>query len=234
MTVGVTGFEPAAFWSQTRRSSQAELHPAQESGYYTYLRGDLQENHFLPIIKPSFFGVHRMETMIHKTRVRLITGDITEMATDAIVNAANSQLLHGGGVAGAIVRKGGRSIQDESNRVAPVGVGQAVITGAGKLKCRYVIHAVGPRMGEGDEDNKLRNATLNSLRAAEENKLGSIAFCAISTGIFGYPIGRCAAIMLGTVVGYLAGETGLREVVFCLYDQAGYKVFAEELRRQSV
>ena len=174
-----------------------------------------------------------MEMMINNTRLELVVGDITEMGTDAIVNAANSQLLHGGGVAGAIVRKGGRSIQDESNRVAPVPVGMAVITGAGTLKCRYVIHAVGPRMGEGDEDAKLKNAMLNSLRVAEEHKLKSIAFCAISTGIFGYPLGRCAAIMIRTVMDILAGAICLRHVVFCLYDQSAYAVFLDELKRQT-
>ena len=174
-----------------------------------------------------------MEMMINNTRLELVVGDITEMGTDAIVNAANSQLVHGGGVAGAIVRKGGRSIQDESNRIAPVPVGKAVITGAGTLKCRYVIHAVGPRMGEGDEDAKLKNATLNSLRVAEEHKLKSMAFCAISTGIFGYPLGRCAAVMIRTVMDTLAGGTCLEYVVFCLFDQSAYDVFSDELKRQT-
>jgi O-acetyl-ADP-ribose deacetylase (regulator of RNase III) len=173
-----------------------------------------------------------METQIDQTLVELILGDITEMHTDAIVNAANSQLLHGGGVAGAIVRKGGRIIQDESNRIAPVPVGQAAMTGAGNLKCRYVIHAVGPRMGEGDEDIKLRNATLNSLRLADDHRLRSVAFCAISTGIFGYPVDRCAAVMLTALREHLTDATGLKHVIICLYDQKTYDTFLAELRRQ--
>jgi len=172
-----------------------------------------------------------MEILIQKTKIRLLIGDITQQATDAIVNAANSRLIHGGGVAGAIVRKGGRSIQDESCRKAPIPVGQAVITGAGSLPCKYVIHAIGPQMGEGDEDQKLKNATLNCLRIAEENNLSSIAFCAISTGIFGYPMDRCAQIMLSNTIHHLKGQTGLNEVIFCLYDQKAYNIFSSTLKK---
>jgi len=106
-----------------------------------------------------------------------------------------------------------------------------VITGAGKLKAKYVIHAVGPRMGEGDEDNKLRNATLNSLKLAEEHGVKSIAFPAISTGIFGFPKDRCAKIMLRTAVEYLRKGSGIERVVFCLYDDETYRIFSEELER---
>src|SRR5512134_1487909 len=151
--------------------------------------------------------------------LELIEGDITEMDTDAIVNAANARLVLGGGVAGAIRRKGGPQIQEECDRIGGAFVGGAVITTGGKLKARHVIHAVGPRMGEGNEDEKLRNATLNSLRVADENHLKSIAFPAISTGIFGFPIQRCAEIMLATAIDYLRGKTGLERVVFCLYGQ---------------
>lgn len=172
-----------------------------------------------------------MEIRVENTTLKLLVGDITQQTTDAIVNAANGRLIHGGGVASAIVRKGGMSIQIESFKKAPVPVGQAVITGAGKLKCKYVIHAVGPRMGEGDEDEKLKNATLNCLRIAEENKLSSIAFCAISTGIFGYPIDRCADIMLSNTISYLKGQTELKEVIFCLYDQKAYDIFSNTLKK---
>ena len=175
-----------------------------------------------------------MQVKINRTELELIVGDITEQATDAIVNAANSMLIHGGGVAGAIVRKGGQSIQDQSDKLAPVPAGQAVFTGAGKLKCRYVIHAVGPRMGEGSEDEKLKNATLNCLKTAEDNKLSSLSFCAVSTGIFGYPKGRCAEIMLSCTIEYLGGRTCIEKVVFCLYDQKTYDVFAAELKRQTI
>jgi O-acetyl-ADP-ribose deacetylase (regulator of RNase III) len=110
----------------------------------------------------------------------------------------STHLKHGGGVAGAIVRKGGRLIQDESDRIGYCPAGQAAITGGRSLKARNVIHAVGPRMGERNEDDKLRSATLSSLNLADDNHLRSVAFPAISTGIFGYPVERCARIMLAT------------------------------------
>jgi O-acetyl-ADP-ribose deacetylase (regulator of RNase III) len=111
-------------------------------------------------------------------------------------------------------------------------VGGAVITTGGNLKAKHVIHAVGPRMGEGDEDRKLRDATSNSLRIADQHRLESISFPAISTGIFGYPMDRCARIMLSTAIEYLKGETGLRRVVFCLYGEEGFEAFSDELKRQ--
>ncbi|MCL5023027.1 MAG: macro domain-containing protein, partial [Nitrospirae bacterium] len=123
--------------------------------------------------------------------LRLVQGDITERDVDAIVNAANSHLRHGGGVAGAIVKKGGQIIQEESDRIGFVPVGHATVTGAGKLPARYVIHAVGPRMGEGDEDNKLKQAVLSSLMLASGKGLKSISLPAISSGIFGFPKDRC-------------------------------------------
>jgi len=166
---------------------------------------------------------------INGSKITLVQGDITEQATDAIVNPANSALVLGGGVAGAIRRKGGPAIQEECNRLGGTPVGTAVITTGGNLPAKYVIHAVGPRMGEGDEDNKLRSATLNSLKVADENNLKSLTFPAISTGIFGYPIERCADIMLHTVAEYLRGDTGLEEVRFCLWGQEAYEVFARAL-----
>lgn len=170
-----------------------------------------------------------MECRINQSILELVQGDITEQGTDAIVNAANGQLVLGGGVAGAIRCKGGESIQAECNEKAPIGVGEAVITTGGNLKARHVIHAVGPRMGEGDEDAKLANATLNSLKVADENGLKSIAFCAISTGVFGFPLDRCAHIMLRNTIEYLGDETGLERVVFCLFDGKSYDVFFHEL-----
>lgn len=166
-----------------------------------------------------------MTIKVKNTIIDLQKGDITEMDADAIVNAANSQLILGGGVAGAIRRKGGPSIQEECNRLGGTPVGTAVITGGGNLKARHVIHAVGPMMGEGDEDNKLKNATLNSLKVADENNLKSIAFPAISTGIFGYPLDKCAKIMTKTVRDYAQGETGLERIVFVLYDDMAFDAF---------
>jgi O-acetyl-ADP-ribose deacetylase (regulator of RNase III) len=163
--------------------------------------------------------------------LELVQGDITELEVDAIVNAANSSLKMGGGVAGAILRKGGWKIQEECDRIGHCPVGGAVITSAGRLKAKYVIHAVGPRLGEGDEDEKLRSATISSLRLADEHRVRSIAFPAISTGAFGFPKERCARIMTSAVAEYLRGSTGLERVVFCLYDRETFEVFAREVGR---
>jgi len=167
---------------------------------------------------------------IKKAVIQLIQGDITEQTTDAIVNAANEQLILGGGVAGAIRKKGGATIQEECNRIGGTFVGGAVITTGGNLKAKYVIHAVGPRMGEGDEDNKLKNATINSLKVADDNYLQSITFPAISTGIFGFPLERCADIMVKETIDYLNGKTNLEKVLFCLFDEHAFSVFSEKMR----
>lgn len=174
-----------------------------------------------------------MEVKINNRVLELLDNDLTEMDTDAIVNAANAQLILGGGVAGAIRRKGGPEIQAECDKTGGTFVGGAVITTGGNLKARHVIHAVGPRMGEGDEDRKLKNATLNSLKVADENHLKSISFPAISTGIFGFPIGRCAEIMLKTTIDYLNGPNGLEKVVFCLFGRDSYEVFARRLEKET-
>ena len=163
--------------------------------------------------------------------MRLTEGDITELHTDAIVNAANASLILGAGVAGAIRTKGGPAIQEECNEIGGCPVGGAVITAGGNLKARFVIHAVGPRKGEGDEEEKLRNATLNSLKVANDNGLKSIGFPAISTGIFGFPIERCAEIMLSNAIGYLQEDIGLEKVVFCLYGQDAFDVFRNVLTK---
>jgi O-acetyl-ADP-ribose deacetylase (regulator of RNase III) len=174
-----------------------------------------------------------MKWTINGKQLVLVQGDITEMDTDAIVNAANKNLILGAGVAGAIRTKGGATIQEECNRIGGASVGGAAITTGGDLKARYVIHAVGPRMGEGDEDRKLADATRNSLKLANEKGLASITFPAISTGIFGFPKDRCARIMLTTVAETLKKEdTSLEEVAFCLWGEETLEVFqnqAEEM-----
>ena len=173
-----------------------------------------------------------MKMSIENRLLELVEGDITEMETDAIVNAANAHLTLGGGVAGAIRRKGGPEIQKECNKIGGTFVGGAVITTGGNLKAKYVIHAVGPQMGEGGEDQKLKNSTLNALKVADESKLKSISFPAISTGIFGFPIERCAEIMLRTTIDYLEGQTGLERVVFCLFGKESYQVFENRLQQE--
>lgn len=169
------------------------------------------------------------ELKIGKSVIKLIQGDITDQNTDVIVNAANNQLILGGGVAGAIRKKGGPSIQEECNKIGGTHVGGAVITTGGYLKAKHVIHAVGPRMGEGDEDTKLKNATLNSLKLMDKHLLKTITFPAISTGIFGYPIERCAKIMISTVKEYLQLNTQIKIVIFCLYTREDYYVFEKYL-----
>jgi len=171
-----------------------------------------------------------MKAKINKTILELTQGDITDLDADAIVNAANTALQLGGGVAGAIRRKGGPKIQEECNKIGGTHVGGAVITTGGNLKAKYVIHAVGPRHGEEHEDEKLKDATLNSLILADKNNLKSIAFPAISTGIFGFPKDRCATIMLSTTIAYLEGFTKLEKVVYCLYDQNTFEIFKRTLQ----
>lgn len=171
-----------------------------------------------------------MKTKINKTILELIEGDITDQTTDAIVNAANSALQMGGGVAGAIRRRGGPRVQEQCNNIGSINVGEAVITTGGNLPTKYVIHAVGPIHGVEHEDEKLKDATLNSLMLADKNNLKSITFPAISTGIFGFPKDRCAIIMLSTTVAYLEGPTKLEKVVFCLYDKKTLEIFVYNLR----
>ncbi|MEA1996337.1 MAG: macro domain-containing protein [Gemmatimonadota bacterium] len=171
-----------------------------------------------------------MEYKIEGTVISLVRGDITTLEVDAIVNPANSRLQLGGGVAGAIRRTGGESIQEECDRLGGTPVGTAVITGAGRLPAGHVIHAVGPRMGEHDEDRKLEGATLESLKLADTHGLESIALPAVSTGIFGYPVDRCARIMLETTVEYLkSGGHSLKKVIFCLFDSQTLAEFEKAL-----
>ena len=170
------------------------------------------------------------ELKVKNSKIKLKQGDITELDTDVVVNAANAQLIMGGGVAGAIRRKGGPVIQEECNKIGGTFVGGAVITTGGNLKAKHVIHAVGPRMGEGGEEEKLKNTTLNSLKLMDEYKLKTIAFPAISTGIFGYPIDRCAKMMISTAKEYLSGDTQIEEVIFCLYSSSDFDVFEKELK----
>ncbi len=174
-----------------------------------------------------------IEKKIGKTAIRLVSEDLTERDVDAIVNAANSHLQHGGGVAGAIVRKGGRIIQEESDKIGYVPVGGAAVTTGGKLKARYVIHAVGPRMGEGDEDNKLKKAINSVLNLASDERLKSISVPAISAGIFGFPKDRCAKILAGETASFLKNKTGhpLELVEFCIFDKEAFGFFKNEIEK---
>lgn len=170
--------------------------------------------------------------------VRLFHGDLTEENVDAIVNAANAQLAHGGGVAGAIVRRGGKQIQIESNAWVrdhgPVSHEHPAITSAGSLSCDYVIHVVGPKWGEGNEDAKLRAAVTGGLALAAERGMKSIALPAISTGIFGFPKDRGAKVILDAVVDFFNAHTeaSLQDVRLTLIDEPSVLIFAAEFERR--
>lgn len=174
---------------------------------------------------------NKLSLELNGTTLELVEADITELDVDAIVNPANEELQLGAGVAGAIRKKGGASIQEECDRIGHTPVGTAVMTGAGELKAKQVIHAVGPQQGEGEEDRKLASAVRASLALADRNGLRSIALPAISTGSFGFPVDRAARIMLTEIHRYLQGGTKLNKVVVALFDGDTYGTFKRELRR---
>jgi len=158
-------------------------------------------------------------------RIILRQGDLTEMDVDAIVNAANNDLMLGGGVAGAIRRKGGDAIQRECDAIGSIPVGSAAITGGGKLKARHVIHAASMQLGGSTTAPALRSSTAHSLRIAAREGLRTIAFPAVGTGIAGFPMRECAEIMLAEAAANLRGETSLEKVYFVLFDAESLAVF---------
>ena len=161
-------------------------------------------------------------------RIQIQPGDITEMDVGAIVNAANNDLILGAGVAGAIHRKGGPTIQDECNEIGSIPLGYAAITSGGNLKARYVIHAASMGLGgERTTAKSLRTSTAHSLRIAAERKLKTVAFPAVGTGVSGFPVEECAQIMLGEAVQHLKGGTSLETIHFVLFDEATRNTFAE-------
>ena len=173
--------------------------------------------------------------MTLEEKIILTHGDLTEMETDAIVNAANNDLILGGGVAGAIRRKGGEKIQRECDEIGSIPVGGAALTGGGRLKARYVIHAASMPLGGATTAAALRSSTAHSLRIAAEKGLRTIAFPAVGTGIAGFPLDDCARIMLREAVQHLSGQTTLEKVCFVLFDPAALSVFQaawKELQRE--
>jgi O-acetyl-ADP-ribose deacetylase (regulator of RNase III) len=163
-------------------------------------------------------------------RIEILQGDLTEMDTDAIVNAANNDLILGGGVAGAIDLKGGIQIQKECDEIGSIPVGYAVITGGGNLKARYVIHAASMELGGRTSPQALRSSTAHSLRIAAQNGLKTIAFPAIGTGIAGFPLRECAEIMLREAVKHFEGPTSLEKIHFVLFDQGALAAFEQTFR----
>jgi O-acetyl-ADP-ribose deacetylase (regulator of RNase III) len=163
-------------------------------------------------------------------KIHIFVGDLTESDADAIVNAANNDLQLGGGVAGAIRRKGGDTIQGECDEIGSIPIGGAAITGAGNLRAKHVIHAASMQFGGRATAQALRSATAHSLRIASENGLASIAFPAVGTGIAGFPLRECAEIMLRETAKHLSSATSLERVDFILFDAAALKVFQEMFR----
>ena len=159
-------------------------------------------------------------------RILIQQGDLTEMDVDAIVNAANNDLILGAGVAGAIARKGGESIQRECDDIGSIPVGYAAITGGGNLKARHVIHAASMSLGGMRTTAKtLRTSTAHALRLAAERNLKSIAFPAVGTGVSGFPMEECAQIMLGEALQHLKGGSSLESIYFVLFDARSREIF---------
>jgi O-acetyl-ADP-ribose deacetylase (regulator of RNase III) len=159
--------------------------------------------------------------------VELTKGDITALEVDAIVNAANEHLQLGGGVAGAIRRRGGPTIQEECDRIGHCSVGGAVVTGAGELPARWVIHAVGPvwRGGGAGEERLLASAIRSSLERAEQVGAKSVALPALSTGVFGFPVDRAADISMGEARRFASGARSVERIIFCLFDDRALAAF---------
>ena len=163
--------------------------------------------------------------MSARDKIHLVQGDITEMDVDAIVNAANNDLVLGAGVASAIRRKGGDSIQQECNGIGTIPVGMAAITGGGRLKARWVIHAASMELGGLTTEDTLRRSTAHALRLAQQKGLKTVAFPAIGAGIGDFPAHECAEIMLGEAANSLRGSNSFEAIYFVLYDRATYEIF---------
>ena len=166
-------------------------------------------------------------------KIIIVQGDLTEMDVDAIVNAANNDLQLGGGVAGAIRRKGGPAIQQECDAIGSIPIGSAALTGGGDLKARHVIHAASMELGGRTTADALRRSTLYALHLAAEHGLRTIAFPPVGTGIAGFPLEECAEIMLREAVAHFEGKTSLEKIYFVLFDQAAtqqFKAAWKELR----
>ena len=164
--------------------------------------------------------------------IEVYRGDITQLEIDALVNAANNRLWMGGGVAGALKRAGGKEIEDEALKKGPIPIGEAVATGAGKLRAKYVIHAAVMGQDLWTDAEKIRQATKNSLLRADELGIKSIAFPALGTGVGGFPLDECARIMISEVRQHSTRGTELKRVVFALYDEPAYQAFKQEVDTQ--
>ncbi len=169
------------------------------------------------------------EVRVGERVIRLMAGDITSLEIEAFVYDARPDLVLGSGYGTAIATRGGAAIQQELKQIGPVRVGDAVVTSAGKMKARFIIHAVAPKFQEEDEERKLRAATLSALARANERGISRLAMPALSAGFFGMPSERSARIMLPAVKEHLQGPTTLKEVVFCLLDSRQLRAFETAL-----
>ncbi|NIM04453.1 MAG: hypothetical protein GTO55_00995 [Armatimonadetes bacterium] len=173
-----------------------------------------------------------MDAQIGRTTIRLLKGDICDCAAEAIVNAANNHLWMGAGVAGAIKRSGGEEIEREAVSKGPIPIGEAAVTGAGRLAAKYVIHAAAMGQDLATDANKVRLATKNSLLRAEGLKVESIAFPALGTGVGGFPKEEAAEVMIDAVAQHIGAGSRLKEVLFALFDEESLTAFEEALARR--
>ena len=173
-----------------------------------------------------------MSWRVNQTEVDVLPGDLTLQDVDAIVNAANNDLELGGGVAGAIARRGGPAIQAECRKIGPIAVGDVAITTGGELKARWVIHAASMRLGDRTTAEALRSSTRRSLQLAAARGMSTIAFPAVGTGIARFPLTECARIMLEETGAHARGATTLREVRFVLFGEDAQAAFRAEADRQ--
>jgi O-acetyl-ADP-ribose deacetylase (regulator of RNase III) len=169
------------------------------------------------------------QVRIGRSSVGLMRGDITDLEVDAFVFYARGDLALGSGFGTAISQRGGPAVQKELNELGPVETGHAVVTGAGRLKAAWIVHAVGPKFNEPDTEGKLRSTVLNALAAAEGKHVRRIALPAMGAGFYAVPLDLCARVMVEAIQDYLRGETGIEEVVLCVVDQREFAPFESQL-----
>ena len=166
---------------------------------------------------------------IHKSGLRLVKADITTLDAEAIVFYARPNLALGSGFGAAIARRGGASIKKELDQIGEIAATEAVVTTAGDLKAKYIVHAAGPAFQEENLEEKLRTTIVNALKRADERHIGQIAFPPMGAGFYGVPLPLCADLMLATITSYFSNSTGIREVIICANDAREYRVFESKL-----
>ena len=171
-----------------------------------------------------------IEKKLSEKLLRLEKGDVTDLEVDAFVFYAEPSLVLGSGYGTAITMRGGASVQEECKSLAPLGMGEAVITKAGEMKAKNIIHAVGPKFQEEDEEAKLRKTMLSTLKVADDNGIEKLAFPAMGSGFYGIPVPLCAKVMLETIQQHLSnGSSPIKEVIICVPDTREYGPFSQEI-----